>query len=238
MPLLTRLDTRHLVPERMDDPALDPRLHAEALRAFRWINLFSGTVGSVWHCLVSKDDGSPVRVLDVACGAGDVSLGIASRARKSGRAVSVEGCDISPTAVGVARTRGNASGLDVAFFERDVIVDGIPVGYDVIVNTLFMHHLSEDGARDLLASMRDAAGMQVIVSDLCRSRPGLALAYLSGYLFTRSPIVRFDAPASVRAAFTPQEFRRIADRAGCSDGRIELRWPYRFLMDWRKEHAA
>ena len=79
-----------------------------------------------------------------------------------------------------------------------------------------------------------AAANAVVVSDLRRTRLGLAMAHLACRGLSRSPVVHVDGPQSVRAAFTVEEFRRVADAAGLADVAIAKIWPQRFLFVWER----
>ena len=54
----------------------------------------------------------------------------------------------------------------------------------------------------------------VLVNDLARSRFSFLSVWFACRVLTRSRVVRFDGPASVRSAFTPQEAVALAERAG------------------------
>jgi hypothetical protein len=79
--------------------------------------------------------------------------------------------------------------------------------------------------------MREA-GSAVAVNDLTRSRAGLVLVWAACRLLTRSPVVHFDGPVSVRAAFTPREALALAERAGLAGATVVRRRPCRFLLTW------
>ena len=77
MALLASLRQRRLQPEIMDDPALDPSAHGQALRALGRINWLSGSARIFWpplRNLMLQDRNRVWRVLDIATGGGDVAL--------------------------------------------------------------------------------------------------------------------------------------------------------------------
>jgi SAM-dependent methyltransferase len=225
------LASRRHAAERMDDPALDARAHAGALAGLARINLVSGTAASLWPPLARLTRGRrPLRVLDLACGAGDVAIGLERRARRSGLGVEVHGCDVSPRAVEHARARAAARGAGARFFACDVLGDGFPRGYDVYTCSLFLHHLREGEAVELLRRM--ATGRALLVSDLERRRAGYWAAYLGTRCLTRSAIVHEDATTSVAGAFTSAELRALAGAAGLDGARLRRLWPFRMLLEW------
>lgn len=236
MPFLDAVRERRRVPEIMDQPGLDPQRHREALRGLERINFVSNSAGILWPPLaaLARRLGRPVRALDVATGGGDVPIRLARRASNTGVLIEIDGCDVNPVAVAYAQRRANESGADVRFFTADALAGPLPGSYDVVFCSLFLHHLDEAQAVDFLRRLGDAAGHLVLVNDLQRCRIGLLLAHLVGWVLTWSPVVRVDGPRSVEAAFTLEEARELAERAGLHGARVVRRWPFRYLLSWSK----
>ena len=228
---------RRLQPERMDDLDLDPGLHGEALQGLERINRFSRSPAILWPSLARcfRDfNVRSLRALDIATGAGDVPIRLWHLARRAGWELQIDGCDRSPVAIEHARRRAHQAGAKIRFFTHDPLVSGIPQGYDVLLCSLFLHHLSPDQAQQLLRLMGWAAARMVAVNDLVRGRAGLALAAAGTRILSRSPIVHADGVSSVRAAFTMSEVRTLAQSAGLSGCSVSGRWPCRFLLTWMK----
>jgi len=226
------LASRRYAVERMDDPALDAALHEDALRGLERINAVSATARALWRPLERLAAAGRLRVLDLACGAGDVAIALRRRARREGVPIEVAACDRSPRAIAHARERAGNLGADVELFSCDVLGDGFPQGFDVYLCTLFLHHLRESEAVELLRRM--ASGKALLASDLVRSRTGYWAARWGTRFLTRSPVVHADAPASVEGAFTPVELRTLADAAGIPGARIRRHWPFRMLLEWER----
>src|SRR5262249_54165275 len=125
-------------------------------------------------------------------------------------------------------------GADVRFFVHDAL-HGPPLdGYDVLMCSLFLHHLDDAAARALLERMGREAARLVLVNDLVRGWPGLVLAQVGTRLLSRSAVVRVDGPRSVRAAFTRAELKALAEEAGLRGATVSWRWPWRMLLTWRR----
>jgi SAM-dependent methyltransferase len=237
MPLLDKLRQRCRQPEIMDQPDLDRARHFRALRGLERINFWSNSAGILWPALehlARLTSPRPLRVLDVASGGGDVATGIWHRARRRGLALAIDGCDLSPDAVLYARERAARVGADVGFFTHDALAGPLPDGYHVHFCSLFLHHLDDDQAVDLLRRMSRSAARLVLINDLVRSPTGLLLAHVAVRLLTTSPVVHVDGPRSVEAAFTLGEARSLAERAGLHGARVGRRWPCRFLLQWSR----
>jgi SAM-dependent methyltransferase len=235
MPL--RVAERRRQPELMDQPNLDPQSHEHALRGLERINFWSGACRVFWPGLWNVARTSPhraVRVLDLACGAGDTAMRIMRKAQRAGLVMHIDGCDRSPTALEHARRRAADRSADTRFFLCDVLHDALPEGYDVLINSLFLHHLDEAEAEAFLRRAAGVAGRLFMVSDLVRASWGMVLAYAGTRLLTRSPIVHTDGPLSVAAAFFPDELRRLAESAGLHGASITRHWPCRMLLTWTK----
>ena len=88
------------------------------------------------------------------------------------------GCDINPTAVDYAQRAAERAGITCAkFFRLNALVDRLPDDYDVVMCTLFLHHLTDADARELLRRMAQAARRCVLVDDLRRNRLGYFFAW-------------------------------------------------------------
>src|SRR5688500_5345469 len=103
-------------PELMDEPGLDVARHVQALDALARVNRMSLTAARVWREVraLARQGVRPVRVLDVACGDGEVLLEVGRRARRHGIEVDLCGCDLS--AVALERARARAGPESVARF--------------------------------------------------------------------------------------------------------------------------
>jgi SAM-dependent methyltransferase len=236
--------------ELMDDPALPEAEHLAALNALATINAVSLTPRQLAAAVAAivpgpLPAGRPLEVVDLACGGGDITLALADRLarrlaghgdRGSSPVVHVLGIDSSPRAIERARTLAGRRGLNrqasVDFAVRDVLLEGCPP-CDVAVSSLFLHHLDDAPATEVLRSMAAAARLGGVVSDLVRSRAGLVLAVLGTTLLARSRVARVDGPLSVRAARTPAEYRELAARAGLPQAVVRRCWPERVLLSWQ-----
>jgi 2-polyprenyl-3-methyl-5-hydroxy-6-metoxy-1,4-benzoquinol methylase len=222
----------------MDDPAIDPAEHRRALAGLARLNQFGDSVGALWEeigPMAKMPSHAGLNVLDIATGSGDVPVALARLARKAAATLSLAACDVSPTALAAAGKRAEQYGISLATFQLDAIRQEIPGEYDIVMCSLFTHHLEEDQVVDLLYRMKAAARRMVLVNDLVRTSGSYRLAVAGAHLLSRSRIVHVDAAKSMRAAFTVQEFEELAEEAGLSGARVERRRPCRFLLSWRRE---
>lgn len=228
------LRERRVGPELMDSPALEPSRHLRALDALARVNRVSRAPGRVWAEVVrlARQGVAPVRVLDVACGGGDVLTAVARRGARTGIAVECSGCDRSEVAL--ERARAHGAELGVRLIRSDVLSDPLPPDHHVVCSSLFLHHLQRSEAIGLLSGMASAAGRVLLVQDLRRSRLGYLFARVGLGVLTRSDVARHDGPVSVAAALTIDEARALCAEAGLVGAEVRACWPQRFLIRWER----
>ncbi len=226
---------RVLEPEIMDDPGLAPDEHAGALAGLARLNAVSFAARAVYRQTrsVASAMRGPVRVVDVGTGSADVLVGVCLAARRDGLDLRATACDISAFALRAATARAERAGVPIDTARLDAVEDEIPEG-DVVISSLFLHHLAEHQASRVLESMRRAARAGIVVSDLRRCGWGTALAAVVPRVMTRSRVVHVDAVRSARAAFSVLELRDLADRAGLEGAVIRRAWPARMMLGWSR----
>jgi len=233
------LASRNRQSELMDDPSLNSNTHRHALASLGRINWFSRSDSTVWKEILKLARANslerPLTILDIAAGGGDLAIRLASLAERDGVSVMIDGCDISPTAQDFATDQAAAARRDnVRFFQCDALQQPFPrPEYDVVMCSLFLHHLNEADAILLLQRMKAAATQLVLVDDLKRTRRGYWLAWLGSRILSRCHVVHIDGPLSVEGALTSSEVLNIAARAGLSNAVLQHHWPQRFTMSWR-----
>ncbi|MEM6365781.1 MAG: methyltransferase domain-containing protein [Planctomycetota bacterium] len=237
MPLTKSLKERNRQPEWMDEPDIAVDLHHDALTGLARVNRFSSAVGSIWGPVskLAAKSIRPLRVLDVACGGGDVATSLQAMANRKGVPIQVVGCDISETAIEFAAERAKQRKVEISFVQNDVLNEDLPGGFDLIYSSLFLHHLEFDQIVHVLKSMRSSASRCIVINDLLRSSLGYALAKWGIRVLTRSKVCHVDGPLSVEAALTMDEARSVAQQAGMQNITLRRCWPERFLMVWHND---
>jgi 2-polyprenyl-3-methyl-5-hydroxy-6-metoxy-1,4-benzoquinol methylase len=227
-----RLTSRNHQPEIMDQSWLDRDKHRCALAGLRRLNLVSGVCHQIFKRLMAychSRNLSSLRVLDIASGGGDVPFGVWKLAQKRGLDLRILGLDVSTTACEYATNQCRPAGGSIVFDQCDVLGESIPDGFDVVMCSLFLHHLTARQASNLLRKMADA-GRLMLANDLRRSATGYLLAQLACRMLTTSPVVRHDGPQSVANAYTVCEMRTLCVAAGLADATVHRAWPWRVMV--------
>ena len=228
---------RNLQPELMDDPALPKLQHDHALRGLTTIHRFSGLVNRFWRGLqpLIKDasqQNRPIKIADVGCGDGYLLRQLAKKSAAAKIDIQWVGYDFSETACSLATDKADADGVNVRFKVLDILASEIPEQFDVILNSLFLHHFEAEDVQTILSRFRDATTQGFIVEDLRRTVLGYVLAWAGGRLLTRSPIVHYDGVVSVEGAFSIAEIDEILTAADINSVVIQRRWPQRFVLNF------
>ena len=200
--------------ELMDDLSRPDHEFAQAYRELEIINRWLGGLRAIERFLPRIEN--PL-ILDVAAGACDISEKLLNRMP----------CRI------VVLDR-NARGLKLARRSLPVVGDAFAPPFpdetfDVVMASLFFHHLSDEECVRVLRHMWRLARRSVLINDLHRH----PLAYFSirtlSAVFSKSAMFRHDAPVSVRRAFRPQELAAIANKAGIP-AKLFRSFPYRLVL--------
>jgi len=210
--------------ELLDQPGLLPEDVAANLADLELVNRRLGggqaVLAHVGPALAAVPAPATARVLDIACGAGDVLRSLAQRTRSEGRAMLGVGVDLNPLVIAYARAR--AADLPELLWVRAnaLRLPFAPRSFDLVICSTFLHHLSPENAVALLEQARKLSRGWLIAADLGRSRMARlgfpALAWLAGF----HPVTRYDGGVSLRRAYTPRELAELARAAGLTNWRV------------------
>jgi len=170
---------------------------------------------------------TPIRIIDVGCGGGDNLRAISNYFKKSDTARSLTGVDLKQDCIAYAR-KNSLNFPDINFVcddFRNVLTKQI----EIVHAALFFHHFSEQEIADFL-SLAHRKGCYIIVNDLERNPIACYAIALLTKLFSKSYLVKNDAPLSVRRGFKKKEWHAILKMAGIENYTIANRWAFRHLI--------
>ena len=129
-------------------------------------------------------------------------------------------------------------------FETSDIFRFEPGAIDLIISSLFTHHLSDSKLVRFLRWMDQHAVRGWFINDLHRHPvPSFLFTHAARVLFF-DRMVRYDGPLSIARAFTASDWRRLLAAAGMPSKRTRIDWffPFRYCVAGRKgtnaEHGA
>ena len=218
-------------PEDIDDPA---QPFAELERSMRDValtnRLFGGTqtvLTHVAHLLRDVPPGSSVRILDIATGSADIPRALLDWGRRRGLDLTVVAVDNHAGMLQMARETAPQAHLAQA---DALALPFAPHSFDLALCALAFHHFGFEASARLLTAMDALTTRGFVVSDLRRDLPTFWGVQATMAALHVHPFTRHDAPASVRRAFTPPEYRKMVGLAGVSNVHLHAHWYFRIAL--------
>jgi ubiquinone/menaquinone biosynthesis C-methylase UbiE len=170
-----------------------------------------------------------VTVCEIGCGGGDNWRPIRNWCRRNKIGVRYLGIDLNPDCIRFARQQNPDK--ECSFLESDYArVDLERNKPDIVFSSLFCHHFDEAQLAYMLHWMRANAVIGFFINDLHRHWFAYySIKWLSS-VFSRSYLVKNDAPLSVRRGFVRSEWISLFKIAGVPDYSINWRWAFRWLI--------
>lgn len=201
-------------PELMDRPQPVSAELERDLENLRQLNHYFGSYALIQRFMRRWiQPGDQIRIVDLATGSGDIPRLIVDHARSIGAKVKIDALDQQAATLEIARTL-SADYPEIAFVQADILKWEPSEPYDIVLNSLALHHFSEGDAVRLLRHCRDLSRKFVLVSDLRRGLLATVGVHLLTALIFREPMTREDGRTSAARAFSFDELDELARRAG------------------------
>jgi SAM-dependent methyltransferase len=211
--------------EMIDDMSVTDERIDDALKELKVINRFLGG-GKVSRLGVAQltrtlPKDLPLSILDCGAGGSDLPKVLNSLDRR----VEVTALDLNLRACHYTVSNDpssrvvNASALRLPFRDRS---------FDVVHASLFCHHFGAKQLRVLLAEWSRVSRLGIVINDLQRSVWAYIGITILTRLFSRSMMVRNDAPLSVRRGFQKNELLEVT--SGYGQVTISRHWAFRWLI--------
>ncbi len=194
----------------------------------RWLGGNHTTLSGLKRLLKGKSKSEKVKIADLGCGNGDMLRKIAQFGKRSGYDLELIGIDANEHAIHHCE-KLSEDFPNICYKHMDVFSEEFQAeSYDLVLATLFFHHLKEHEIVDLVKLILKRARFGIIINDLHRH----VLAY---YLFKlvswpiRNPIVREDGLTSILRGFKKNELIRMTMAI---QAKSEIRWKWAFRYQW------
>jgi len=182
----------------------------------------------------SKASDRILSICEIGCGGGDNLNAINNYCIKNNIKANFIGIDIKKACIEYAKQQYPA--LNATWITSDyALVDLKDNKPDIIFSSLFCHHFTEPELINILIWMKTNSKKGFFINDLQRH----PLAYYSikflTSTFSKSYLVKNDAPLSVARGFKRNEWEEIFSNAGIKKYSIEWKWAFRYLIVYKHD---
>lgn len=223
----------------MDDLECSGQVVEQTLRELdvinRWLGGNSVTLGTLKSAIRrAANPNRPISIADLGCGSGELLRQVAVFGRREKIPLELTGIDANPHILAYAQ-RHCAAYPEIRFERLNILSDEFSRrSFDIITGTLFFHHFDDETLSQLLGQLVRQARIGLLINDIHRHWLAYHSIRMLTRWFSRSSMVRFDAPLSVRRAFVYDDWKDILAKSGVTHVDIQWKWAFR----WRIRMAA
>lgn len=225
------LNQRSYEPELLDEEIIPPYAFEQMLREINLINKWLGGHRVTLQGLKAFQPflrSGTIHIAEIGSGGGDNLKMIYEWCQSKNINVQLTGIDIRPECVAYAEE--HTKDIPVNYIVSDYKVVSFVTPPDIIFNALFCHHFREDELLHMLRWMKENSRLGFFINDLHRHPIAFGSIKLLTQFFSKSFMVKYDAPLSVRRGFTKNEWRLLIEKAGIKNAGIKWKWAFRHLI--------
>lgn len=212
--------------EKMDDFSIQDKRIDIALNELRIINKYLGGISTTKSALNffinSKND--ELKILDIGSGSSD-NLIAAKNLYPHLQIISIDKnlSTLSNSANSLLKINSDALLLPIK-----------NESCDIVHVALFLHHFNEEQIQNLLKEFLRISKIGIIINDLQRSFFALVGIKILTVLFSKSDMVKNDAPISVKRGFKRSEIISAFRNSEILNYRIKRKWAFRWMIVIKK----
>ena len=180
-----------------------------------------------------KGTNSALHICEIGCGGGDNLVAIAKKYADTDLNLRFTGVDIKKECIEFAAQQ--YPHLNVQWVTSDYSkVDFGDDKPDVIFSSLFCHHFKDEELVKMLQWMYQNSISGFFINDLQRNSIAYYLIKALTAAFSKSHLVKHDAPLSVARGFTKKDWKTYFVKAGITNYSIQGKWAFRYLIVCKK----
>jgi len=225
------LSVRSTIPEEMDQEGVSTVDTERALSEISTINKWLGGYTVILNALeLIEWPHRGITIMDLGSGGGDTLRAIATWAAKKKKTVRLIGVDRNPVmtryAASCSQQFDNITYVTMSVFDADLL----DIKADITMNSLFCHHFDNDELVQLIRVMRQIASHSVIINDIDRHWLAYYSIKMLTALFSKTYLVKYDAPLSVARSLTGAEWKNILQQSGINHYSLRWMWAWRWQI--------
>lgn len=173
-------------------------------------------------------------VCEIGCGGGDNLAAIKKWCDKKNILLHCIGIDIKKECIATAK-ENKVLQQNSEWIESNYKQATFKQKPDIIFSSLFCHHFTEDELVQQLQWMQANSRRGFFINDLHRHILAYHSIRLLTKFFSKSYLVKNDAPLSVARGFTKQEWKNIFSAANIHSYKLNWKWAFRFMIIYKHE---
>ena len=178
---------------------------------------------------IRQDKKEQWHICEIGCGGGDNLRAIEKWCSRKKLDVVFTGIDLKKECIDYAKacTPSDSYTWIVSDYREAGFQGSKP---DIIFSSLFCHHFSDEALHQMMQWMHSNTQHGFFINDLHRHRLAYYAIKFLTTLFSRSYLVKNDAPLSVKRGFSKSDWKHIMQRSGITEYAIEWKWAFRWLI--------
>jgi len=220
------LENRSLQKELLDEAGIPAADLFQNLRELDRINTLLGGYNITFSALKKVvQPNQKYTLIDIGCGGGDTLKHIQKWRLRKKMDFRLFGIDLKPECIEYATRQQKAQDIQFICDDYRNMFLHIPQ-VDIIHACLFCHHLDENQLMELIHFALDRK-IVLLINDLERNTFAYFAIKILTALFSKSYLVKNDAPLSVARGFTKKEWITLLKKAGATHFSVINKWAFR-----------
>lgn len=228
--LMIDFKKRSLQKEILDEENIPFAEIALNMQELDWINSNLGghsiTIDGFKELLKDKKS---ISVCEIGCGGGDNLNAIYKYCIKNNIAATFTGIDINKECIAFAKEKTKIKNVQF------IVDDYKNVKFEnkktaIIFSSLFCHHFTNEEIVEMMIWMKNNSTIGFFINDLHRHPVAYHFIKTTTAFFSKSYMVKNDAPVSVLRGFKKNDWKDIFNKAGITNFSIKWKWAFRYLI--------
>jgi len=223
------LSHRSTLEEIMDNLSLKGEVVDQSLKELDVINKYLGgnqiTINGIRRLSKSHES---LKIVDIGCGSGEMLQKIYEWGHKNHISLDLTGIDANPHIIKYARKKNTSS---INFQVKNIFDPSFSIErVDILIATLITHHFTSEQLIFLLTQWFDQVSVGIVINDLHRHILAYQSIRLLTQFFSKSTMVKNDAPLSVARSFRRKDWEYILSEAGITNYHLSWKWAFRWKL--------
>jgi 2-polyprenyl-3-methyl-5-hydroxy-6-metoxy-1,4-benzoquinol methylase len=193
-----------------------------------WLGGHQITIHGVKHLLKGVSSSTTLLICEIGCGGGDNLRAIRQYCKRKNISVKLTGIDVNPHCIAYAKSRAENEGIE--FICSDYARAALVQKPQIVFSSLFCHHFTEDELRQQFSWMKNNSTLGFFVNDLHRHPLAYYSINLLTSIFSKSYLVKNDAPLSVARGFKKNELEDVLQQSSITHYQLKWKWAFRWLL--------